>query len=106
MSEQTPTTPQGQQVQVHVREDKMVSVYSNQCRLGSGPQAEEIYVDFATMVPSGQQQDAMAMDVTNRVYMNVFAAKRLALMLSQTIQRYEQQFGAIELNPQRRLKQG
>ncbi len=48
----------------------------------------------------------MVMEVTTRVAMNYFAAKRLALALSQAVQRYEQQFGPIELDPRRRFKQG
>jgi hypothetical protein len=97
--------PQQQQMQVQLREDKAHVVYSNVCRLFGGPNAEELVVDFAITTPAPDRQDVMNMDVNARVIMNYFAAKRLALALSQAVQRYEQQFGAIELDPRRRLKQ-
>jgi hypothetical protein len=97
--------PQAQQMQVQLREDKAHVVYSNVCRIFGGPNAEEIIVDFAITTPSPERSDLMHMDVSARVIMNYYAAKRLALALSQAVQRYEQQFGAIELDPRRRLKQ-
>ena len=44
MSEQNPPvqTPTQQQVQVQLREDKAVSLYSNVSRVSVGPQAEEV----------------------------------------------------------------
>lgn len=109
MSEQNPQNPQqqqGQQVQVHVRDEKAQTVYSNVARISSGPNAEELVVDLATSTQSPERPDVMFMDVNTRVFMTVYAAKRLALTLSQAVQRYEQQFGVVELDPRRRLKQG
>ncbi len=95
----------GQQMQVQVREDKVHTVYSNMVRLLGGPNAEELLLDFTVMTPSSDRPEVMVMEVNTRVAMNYFAAKRLALALSQAVQRYEQQFGPIELDPRRRLKQ-
>ncbi len=92
---------QTQQIQVQIKEDKMNTVYSNVCRVGGTP--EELFVDFAVNLQSGE--NTTIMDVNTRVLMNFYAAKRLALALSQAVQRYEQQFGAIELDPRRRFKQ-
>ena len=103
------TTPPGiqeQKMQVQVKDDKVQTMYSNMVRLYPGPQAEELIIDFSIMTPSSQSQDTMIMDVTARVALNYFAAKRLALTLSQAVQRYEQQFGPIELDLRRRVKQG
>ena len=107
MSEQTPPaqTNQPQQVQVQLREDKVVPVYSNVNRVSMGPQAEEMMVDFGVMHQDPAKPEALVMDMTTRVYMSAFAAKKLALTLSQAVQRYEQQFGPIELDPRRRVKQ-
>ena len=104
MSEQNPQVQQ-QQVQVHLREDKAVSVYSNVSRVAVGPQAEEVIVDFGVMQQDPAKQDQLVMDISTKVYLSAFAAKKLALTLSQAVQRYEQQFGAIELDPRRRVKQ-
>lgn len=106
MSEQTPGAAGTQQVQVQIKEDKTNTVYSNVCRIFSSHNAEELVVDFAVTMPSSDRADVLVMDVNTRVVMNYFAAKRLALSLSQAVQRYEQQFGALELDPRRRFKQG
>jgi hypothetical protein len=98
--------PQAQQVQVQLRDDKAHTVYSNVARIATGSNAEEIMMELATTMQSPERQDVVIMDVSTRVYLNLFAAKRLALTLSQAVQRYEQQFGAIELDPRKRLKQG
>ena len=104
MSEQS-SQPQ-QQVSVQLREDKAVAVYSNVSRVAVGPQAEEIVVDFGIMAQDPTKPEQLVMDITTKVYLSAFAAKKLALTLSQAVQRYEQQFGAVELDPRRRVKQG
>ncbi len=109
MSEQTPAAgaqAQPQQVQVQVREDKMHTYYSNVSGVRVGPNAEEVVVDIGIIMQDPARSDAMIMDISTRAYMSTFAAKKLALALSQVVQRYEQQFGTIELDPRRRLKQG
>ncbi len=107
MSELNPQTPPAgqQQVQVNLREDKAVSVYSNVTRVAMGPQAEEVIVDFGIMQHDAARPDGLTMDISNRVFMSVFSAKKLALTLSQAVQRYESQFGPVELDVRRRLKQ-
>ena len=106
MTEAAAGQPQGQQMQVQVKDDKVHTIYSNMVRLYPGPNMEELIIDFTMMTPSAQQAETVVMEVNTRVAMNYFAAKRLALHLSQAVQRYEQQFGPIELDPRRRLKQG
>lgn len=101
MSEQAPTQQPGQQVQVQIRDDKAATVYSNVCRVGATP--EEIFVDFMINVQH-QENNVAVMDVNTRVLMNFYAAKRLALALSQAVQRYEQAFGTLELDPRKRVK--
>lgn len=96
---------QAQQVQVNVREDKAASSYSNVSRVSMGPQLEEVILDLGVMMHDAARSDALVMDISSRVYMSVFAAKKLALTLSQAVQRYEQQFGVVELDPRRRFKQ-
>ena len=96
---------QTQQVQVSVREDKVHNLYSNMSRVAMGPQAEEVILDLGLMMHDSARPEALTMDISARVVMSVFAAKKLALMLSQSIQRYEQQFGPVELDIRKRLKQ-
>ena len=97
--------PQGgqqQQVQVNLREEKAQHVYSNVSRVAMGPQAEEVILDLGVMQHDASRPEALTMDITTRAYMSVFAAKKLALTLSQAVQRYEQQFGPVELDVRRR----
>ncbi len=100
-----PANPTGQ-MQVQIRDDKVQTIYSNMVRLLGGPNAEELLLDFTIMSPSTERPEVMVMEVSTRVAMSYQGAKRLALSLSQAVQRYEQQFGAIELDPRRRMKQG
>ena len=95
-------TQQPQQVQVQIKDDKAVTVYSNICRVGGTP--EEIFVDFATNLQNPENPNVAIMEVGARVLMNYYSAKRLALMLSQVVQRHEQAYGALELDPRRRVK--
>jgi hypothetical protein len=100
-----PQAAQTQQVQVSVREDKATNLYANMSRVSMGPQAEEVILDLGMMMHDSSRPEALTMDVNARVVMSVFAAKKLALMLSQALQRYEQQFGSVELDIRKRLKQ-
>jgi hypothetical protein len=97
---------QQQQIQVQVRDDKAHSAYTNMWTVRPTHSAEEIIIDFGVAVPSTERQDAMNLEVQSRIIMNYFSAKRLALQLSQVVQRYEQQFGPIELDLRKRLRQG
>ena len=99
-----PGAAQTQQVQVALREDKAAHAYSNVSRVGMGPQAEEVVLDLGTMMHNPAQPEGLIMEISSRTYMSVYAAKKLALQLSQAIQRYEQQFGPVELDIRKRFK--
>jgi hypothetical protein len=95
-----------QQIQVQVRDEKAHTMYTNMWTVRPTHSAEEIIIDFGMAIPSAERQDAMTLDVQSRVILNYFSAKRLALQLSQVVQRYEQQFGTVELDVRKRLKKG
>jgi hypothetical protein len=109
MAEETPLTPAGQpqQVQVQVDVSKMAAVYTNFFRLSLSSSTEEILMDVGLhtgiMVPGGMEP----IQLTHRLVMNPFVAKRLIESLRQIVARHEQAFGAMEVDPQKRLrKQG
>ena len=109
MSEGNPTPAAGaaqQQIQVQVRDDKSHTSYANQVMVRPTHTAEEVILEFGVMTPAPDRQDAMVMEIQSRAVLNFYSAKRLALQLSQVVQRYEQQFGTLELDVRRRLKQG
>ena len=89
----------GQQTRLRVDERKMETSYANAFRTNGT--AEEVMLDFGiNLVTPGQEeaQPEILFQVNNRVVLNYFSAKRLALTLSQLIRRHEEQFGELELD--------
>lgn len=95
----------GQQVRLRVDERTMTSTYANAFRTNGT--AEEVMLDFGVnlMVPAAQgQQPEIVFQVNNRVIMNYYSAKRLAITLSQLIRRHEDEFGELQLDVAQRRK--
>jgi hypothetical protein len=70
--------------------------YANTCVLTST--AEEVIMNFALNIQPVQRDGSVEMRVNSRVIMTYPSAKRLALTLSQLIQRYEGAHGVIRLD--------
>jgi len=107
--EVTPLTPAGApgqptQVSVQVDVSKMQPVYCNFFRLSLSSSTEEILMDVGLhtgiMIPGGMEP----IHLTHRLVMNPFVAKRLIESLRQIVVRHEQAFGALEVDPQKRLR--
>jgi len=99
----------GQQVRLRVDERNMTSSYANAFRTNGT--AEEIMLDFGVnlvnpVAQAGQEQPQpeIVFQVNDRVIMNYYSAKRLALALGQLIRRHEEQFGELELDVAKRRK--
>ena len=105
------------QVRLRVDERDMQTAYANAFRTNGT--AEEVMLDFGLnlMSPSAQQQEQqkqqdqqgqvqgeIVFHVKERVVMNYYSAKRLAITLSQLIRRHEDQFGELELDVAKRRK--
>ena len=95
-----------QQIRLRIDERSMKTSYANAFRT-NGP-AEEVMLDFGLNLvnPAAQQQgqNEIIFQVNDRVVMNYYSAKRLAITLSQLIQGYEKQFGELELDMAKRKK--
>ena len=94
-----------QQVRLRIDERTMTSIYANAFRTNGT--AEEVMLDFGiNLMPPQQpdQQQEIVFQVNNRVIMNYYSAKRLALTLGQLIRRHEEQFGELELDVSKRVK--
>lgn len=96
------TGVQPQAVQLQFRDTNAKTVYANICRVGGTP--DEAFIELATHQPQHNTQLPVA-NVEARVFMNYYVAKGLALQLSQVIQRYEQTYGVLELDPRRRVRE-
>ena len=100
------TNPTGQPMQVQVQVDvsKMQAIYTNFFRLSLSSSTEEILMDVGMhtgiMIPGGMEP----IQLTHRLVMNPFVAKRLIESLRQIVSRHEQAFGALEVDPQKRLR--
>jgi hypothetical protein len=97
---------QGQQVRLRIDERTMTTNYANAFRTNGT--AEEVMLDFGVNLAAPAQkqgdQPEIVFQITNRVIVNYFSAKRLALTLGQLIRRHEEQFGELELDVQKRQK--
>ncbi len=96
-----------QQVRLRVDEREMKTTYANAFRTNGT--AEEVMLDFGLNLvgqsPAGQgdqNQPEILFKVNERVILNYYSAKRLAITLSQMIRRHEEQFGELELDVAKR----
>jgi uncharacterized protein DUF3467 len=78
------------------------ATYSNLCRVTGTP--EEVIMDFALNPNAFGQVLAEPIKVDHRIVMGYQAAKRTAAVMLETIRRYEERFGAIELDPRKRMR--
>ena len=95
------------QIRLQIDERTMRTNYANAFRTNST--AEEVMLDLGLNLvnPTGQQQTEqpdIIFQVSERVILNYYSAKRLAIALSQLIRRHEEQFGQIELDVAKRRK--
>ena len=91
---------QAQQLQLQIDDSATPVTYSTTVRVWGS--AEEINLDFAGPIrPTGPTSARLKID--QRVTLNPWAAKRLALALNQAIVRYEQTYGNLELDARKRM---
>ncbi len=94
-----------QQVQLRIDERDMATHYANAFRTNAT--AEEVMLDFGVNLPNPAAQadkPEILFRITNRIVLNYYSAKRMAITLSQLIRRYEEQFGELQLNVAERRK--
>ncbi len=93
-------------VQLRIDESKLTTSYANAFRTNGT--AEEVLLDFGLNLieqsAGPQATPQIQFQVNDRVVMNYYSAKRLAITLSQLIRRHEDQFGELELDVAKRQK--
>ncbi len=85
---------------------KMSTSYANVCNVSST--REEFTILFGINKTWNPEQRELTVDMSDRVILNPFAAKRMALLLSNVIRQYEDRYGEIsvdagEVNPSGKL---
>ena len=94
--------PGAQQTQeVVVNDDNASAGYANFCRVSSTP--EELILDLG-LNPTPYATGKVDVNVTQRIILNHFTAKRLWSALSMALQRHEQAFGVLETDVRKRVK--
>jgi hypothetical protein len=96
-----PTTAELQVPQFLTDASQVSTVYTNFCRVNVTP--EELVLDFGLntqVVPTPGE----TVKLTHRVVMNFYTAKRLMNALLSVINQYENAYGVLELDYQRRAR--
>lgn len=74
-------------------DSKMRSVYANVCNVSSTK--EEVTLLFGTNKAWRSGQKEVAIELSDRVIISPYAAKRLSALLSGVVAEYENRFGAL-----------
>ena len=94
-----PAVPAGRNG-IDVNDAKCVASYANFCRVTGTP--EELIVDFGLNKQVGPDV-AEPIDISQRLIVNFFTAKRLMAALHMAVQRHEAAFGVLETDVQKRV---
>jgi hypothetical protein len=86
----------------HIDDSNLRTSYSNACRITQTP--NEVVVDFGINLNFFGQVVNEPTQLENRIIMSPDAAKRLCIHLAASIQKYEERYGAVELDEAKRVK--
>lgn len=92
-----PQEQAGERSGLKVRWDtsQMTSTYANVCNVSST--REEVTLLFGTNQTWFTGQEELKVDLSNRIVLNPFAAKRLSALLGNVMEEYEKRFGALPI---------
>ncbi|HSQ54607.1 MAG TPA: DUF3467 domain-containing protein [Gemmata sp.] len=96
-------TPQTQQMQVPINDGEMESIYVNFFRVTGNP--DEVLLDLGIYSQVVSATGPEPVNLTHRMVMNFVTAKKLSEVLKVVVDRNQQMFGVIEIDPNRRLRQ-
>lgn len=83
-----------QQVKVRWENANIQSVYSNVCNVAGT--REEIVLLFGMNQAFNATENEMTIQLSNRIVMSPFVAKRLAALLNNVVSDYESKYGVLE----------
>jgi len=84
-----------QKIRVRWNTSNLKSGYANVCNVTST--REEVVLNFGLNQAWERDQTEMEIELTNRLILSPFAAKRLSLMLNKLINEYEERYGELNL---------
>ncbi|MCP4375642.1 MAG: DUF3467 domain-containing protein [bacterium] len=106
--EQGQDAPQDQDQQaIRVRVDQRDVKTSYANAFNTHGLVNEVILDFGLNMPVPPQPDQppeIMLQISDRIILNYYSAKRLALTLGQLVTRHEERFGELELDDNKRVK--
>jgi hypothetical protein len=102
-SQAAPNSRKDERPLVTVDLSRTHTAYANFCRVTGTP--EELIIDFGlNSQPMAKPNEPI--EISERVVMNYFTAKRMLAALQMSLQRHEAAFGVLETNVQNRVLPG
>jgi hypothetical protein len=95
MSEEEKQAAKDGQVQIRWDGTNMKSTYANVTNVSST--REEVTILFGTNKSWHNAHKELTVELSDRMILNPFAAKRLSILLNNVVKGYEEQFGVLEL---------
>jgi hypothetical protein len=86
---------------IDVDDSRAIAGYANFCRVSSTP--EELILDLG-LNPRPMDPQLSRVDVSQRIIMNHYTAKRLLAALTVALQRHEGAFGVLETDIRKRVR--
>ena len=86
-----------QTIPVHWDDTNLKSSYANVCNVSST--REEVVLMFGTNQAWERGRPEVRVELSNRIILSPFAAKRLADLLTNVLRDYEGRFGVLNLEP-------
>ena len=105
--EAAPEAPEKQQQTIRVRMDQRDVKTSYANAFNTHGLINEVILDFGLNMPippQPDQQPEIMLQITDRIILNYYSVKRLALTLGQLVRRHEERFGELELDDSKRVK--
>ena len=97
--------PEQQTVRVRMDQRDVKTSYAN--AFNTHGLINEVILDFGLNTPAPPQPDQqpeIMLQITDRIILNYYSVKRLALTLGQLVRRHEERFGDLELDDSKRVK--
>ena len=85
--------------QIRWDDSKMQSSYANVCNVSST--REEVVLLFGVNQAWQRDQSEVVVQLTNRVILSPYAAKRMTVLLSNIVREYESRFGVLSVDQRR-----
>jgi GTP cyclohydrolase FolE2 len=95
VAEETEQASEQEQTTIRWDGSKMRSTYSNVCNVSSS--REEVTIMFGTNQNWHAGQQELTIELSDRMTLNPHAAKRLSVLLANTMDEYEKRFGELPL---------